>query len=295
MVIYRTANKSNQPNAILSGPQILGESINTLRGDNQKSSLLPEKKAGVSLTFNDISAEAFSVIDENSQTVLMEKQPHKKMPIASLTKLMTVLVAYEKLNPDDYYTISKEDILDISPSLSFVPNEEIKFIDLMEAALVCSVNDAAGALANAVQEQSTENFTWLMNQKAAVLGLSETNFSNPLGFDNEMNFSSVNDLKKLAFHTQNLAIFKNLGERTDVKFTSKTGRQISCKASNKLVGKNLEIENVKTGYTARALGSMIAKITRNEKKILIIIVGSQNREADLLALAEQAFQNYEWQ
>ena len=125
----------------------------------------------------------------------MEKQPHLKLRIASLTKLMTALLAYEKLTPDEYIKISGEDIMNINPSLGLRAGDEIKVLNLIEAAMVCSANDAGKALANRVQKNEERNFAELMNQKAVILGLSETNFSNPLGFDSGENFSSISDLK----------------------------------------------------------------------------------------------------
>ena len=168
----------------------------------------------------------------------------------------------------------------------------------MEAALVCSANDAARALANEVQRtdgNSGESFVSLMNSKAKALGLLETKFSNPLGFDSDYNYSTVADLQKLVFHTQNYALYKSLGRQTVVSFTSRENKTFSCKATNKLVGKDVEIEAIKTGYTPKALGSIIGRVNRESKKIIVILLGSADRESDLLKLSEIAFENFSWE
>ena len=134
-----------------------------------------------------------------------------------------------------------------------------------------------------------------MNEKAQSLGLLETNFSNPLGFDSDYNFSTVADLEKLAFYTQGYGLFKSMGRKTEVSFLSADNRAFSCKATNKLIGKNLEIEAIKTGYTQKALGSIIARVTRDGKKLIVLLVGSEDREGDLLKLSETAFENFVWE
>ena len=193
-----------------------------------------------------------------------------------------------------FITASKKDTFNVSPSLYFSAGEEIKILNLLEAVLVCSANDAARALANAVSRQSKQNFTSLMNERAKELELIETNFSNPLGFDSNDNYSSVSDLLKLTNFTQSLAVFKNLGKRTEVGFVSKFEKNFECKATNKLLGKDLEIESIKTGYTENARGSIIARVKRGQISLLIIVVGSEDREQDLLKLSELSFENFDW-
>ena len=281
-----------------NGPKVLGATVESLRGSEiGPSTTSPRKTSLGELDFNKVSAKSFSIIDESTGAVLFEKQPHLKLPIASLTKLMTVLLAYERLNPDEAMEILPADELNVEPSLNLKAGTEVKILDLMEATLVCSANDAARALANEVQRQygNKQTFVSLMNEKAQSLGLLETNFSNPLGFDSDYNFSTVADLEKLAFYTQGYGLFKSMGRKTEVSFLSADNRAFSCKATNKLVGKNLEIEAIKTGYTQKALGSIIARVTRDGKKLIVLLVGSEDREGDLLKLSEIAFENFVWE
>ena len=85
-----------------------------------------------------------------------------------------------------------------------------------------------------------------------------------------------------------------MGKKTGVSFVSKENRSYSCTATNKLVGKNGEIEAVKTGSTPEAKGAIIAKVNREGKTVLVILLESEDREKDLLNLADLAFKAFEW-
>lgn len=278
-----------------SAPKVLGETAENPRGTNLETRMpRPFRKTSKEIGLNEISAESFSVIDEPSGIVLLEKNPHLKLPIASLTKLMTALLAYDNLDLDEYILVQQADVLNISPNLNLKAEDEVKILDLLESMLVCSANDSAKTLADLTEKKLGEDFVALMNERAKSLGLVQTNFSNPVGFDSDYNYSTAEDLKKLAFQTQALAAFRNLSKKTEIRFFSKSGREFSCKASNKLLGKNYEIESIKTGYTNRAKGSIIAKVKQDSKSLLIVVVGSENREQDLVKLAEAVFNNFGW-
>ena len=273
--------------------EVLGEVTEKARGADAPASGIKQKAAGP-LAFNDISAKAFAVFENTTKTELFGNNEHQKLPIASLTKLMTALLAYENLEPNAYLNISAADRLKVNPRLDLEPEDRIQIINLLEASLVCSANDAARALARATEEKTGSDFVALMNLRAKELGMEETSFSNPLGFDSWYNYSTVSDLVKLTNFTQNLAAFKNLGKKTSVSFVSKENRNYSCLATNKLVGKNVEIEAVKTGSTPEAKGAMIAKVSREGKTVLVILLESENREKDLLSLSDLAFRAFDW-
>lgn len=291
-----TAAEEFKPAASAKAPKVLGMVIEAARGQPLPSKISrPQKISGLEPSTAAISAEAFSVVDEQTKTVLLEKQPNKALPIASLTKLMTGLLAYENLQLSEKKSITSRDQSLVSPVLNLVVGDEVSYLNLLEAALVCSANDASLALADAVHDKLGLDFSSLMNQKAEVLGLTQTSFSNPLGFDSATNYSSINDLKALVFYLQNFAVFKNLGKKTRINFSSPSGTNYSCKTSNKLIGKNLEIENIKTGHTPLAKGSIIARVRRENKSLLIFVLKSENRELDFLKLTDLAFNSFAWE
>src|SRR6185295_4692651 len=111
---------------------------------------------------------------------LVEKNADQKVNIASLTKLLTGLVAYEMTDLNKSFIISRKDVLDIAPSLGLKPGDSVKALDVFNAMLVGSTNDAALALADFTNRETEENFILLMNSKAESLGMTSSNFSNPM-------------------------------------------------------------------------------------------------------------------
>lgn len=288
-------SQSPPPPSTKTQPAVLGAVSENARGEHNAGSKFPARMKKIKfIQFDDISAKAFLVADADTFEVLMEKQAGQNLPIASLTKIMTALLAYELLDVNQYYQISSDDNFSVQPVLHLRSQDSVKVLHLIEATLVCSANDAAKALAHAVERNTQRGFVNLMNEKAAELNLLNTHFSNPLGFDSDNNYSTASDLLTLSARIQKLAVFKNLGRRKTVSFVSQNGFTYSCGATNKLIAKDPTIEVVKTGFTDRAKGSMIAKINRQGRSVLIIILGSEQRETDLLKLADLTFQNFEW-
>ena len=149
-----------------------------------------------------IEAQAAVVIDLTSGEVLFEKNSQQKLPIASLTKIMTVLVALEKssLNLAEVVTITKEasQMKYAGSDINLLANEKITVHNLIRGALISSGNDAAVALAEYVGGD-INNFVKLMNNRADSLNLKNTRFANPHGLDEENNYSSAFDLAQISY------------------------------------------------------------------------------------------------
>src|SRR4029077_21109724 len=101
-----------------------------------------------------------------------------------------------------------------SPALNFLVGDSVKADDVFNSMLIGSCNDAALALADDVTGQTQKNFVDLMNQEAKTLGMANSSFENPMGFDNFNNYSTAQDIKILITETQQLAVFKDLGRMT---------------------------------------------------------------------------------
>ncbi len=251
---------------------------------------LPENK----LLEQTIVAKAYLVLDTNSNTILFSKGENLRLPIASLTKLLTAVVAYEELDVMSEVELPEVgEVKSISPSLGLTVGDEIKVIDLINSTLVCSTNDSAKALSLLVENISGKNFVELMNKKAKELDLNNSKFSNAMGFDSFDNYSNASDLLKLAVYTQKLSVFKNLGKKALIKFEGKN-KTYSCKASNKLVSPDSIFENIKTGHTLHAQGNLAVKAKMGKKEILIVLLGSKQRETDVKILADIAFNQFIW-
>lgn len=272
-------------------PQVLGEQT-SVRGsstDNLQSKFFTKISEP---DFEEISAKSFLVYDISTGQVLAKKQSQLKLPIASLTKLLSSLVAYENVDLNKEFTIVSSDTNIIKPNLNLSVGDKVKALDLFNSMLVGSSNDSSTALANYVSRITGRSFVDLMNELAKSLQMDNSNFSNPLGFDSQYNYSTAEDLQKLINTTQKLAVYKNLSRRTNYEFTSALGKKYFIKATNKLISTHPEVEAIKTGYTDGSKGSMATKIKIIDNNIVIIVLGSENRDSDTIKLKNIILNNF---
>lgn len=284
-----TQSQSNLPEVLGASTAVPSPIINKPQ-DNLQSSIIQTKNPGLS----DVSAQSFLVFDLDSGQELLSKNPAQKLAIASLTKLMTALAAYNNSSLNKTFTITSKDILNVRPDLGFEIGDEVKALDIFNAMLVGSCNDAAKALADFTTQSSGSNFVDLMNGQAAVLGMVNSSFSNPMGFDNSSNYSTAEDLKLLIANTQHLSVFTGLGRLTSYKFSGSLGKTYSAAATNLLIKNHPDIQAIKTGYTNEANGAMATKVTLGGHQIIILVLDSQNREGDTLKLKSAIETSFDW-
>jgi D-alanyl-D-alanine carboxypeptidase (penicillin-binding protein 5/6) len=134
-----------------------------------------------------------------------------------------------------------------------------------------------------------------MNDTAKEIGMNNSNFSNPMGFDSRNNYSTAEDLKILITETEKLAIFNNLGRRTSYSFSGSNQKTYTAYATNKLIKNHPDIQAIKTGFTESAGGAMATKITLGSRDIAILVLNSQNREGDTLKIKQQLENSFNWQ
>jgi D-alanyl-D-alanine carboxypeptidase (penicillin-binding protein 5/6) len=185
-------------------------------------------------------------------------------------------------------------VLNVKPALGLAAGDSVKVLDLFNAMLIGSNNDAALALADYTQSISGADFIALMNREAQALGMDDSHFSNPMGFDSPSNYSTASDIKQLIIASQPLAAFKDLGRSMSYSFFSAEGKHFSTVATNKLLQNHPEIEAIKTGFTENARGAMASKLTVGSHKIVIIVLDSGDREADTLKLEAQILNDFKW-
>src|SRR5206468_7718118 len=153
----------------------------------------PSALAGVP----EVSARAYLVENGATGEVLGQRQDRERLPIASITKLMTVLVVLQHTSLDDVVTVSRQAAAVGESSIYLRKGEQLTVHELVEAALIQSANDAAVALAEYVGG-SQEAFVAMMNAEAGRLGLRDTHFANPDGLDAPSHYSSAHDVTRLA-------------------------------------------------------------------------------------------------
>jgi serine-type D-Ala-D-Ala carboxypeptidase (penicillin-binding protein 5/6) len=213
-----------------------------------------------------------------------------RVPIASITKLMTVLITLDHAKLDDVVTVSAGTSRIGESTINLRPGERIAVRDLLAAALIQSANDAAAALAEHVGGGSIPRFVELMNAKARALGLPDTHFVNPSGLDAPGHYSSARDVTKLA----RLAMRKPFVRRT-VRLRNATVAGRALHTWNDLLGDFPGLIGVKTGHTRQAGWSQVAAARGPGVTVYAALLGSPTRErrnADLAALLSWGLSRY---
>lgn len=230
-----------------------------------------------------ISAKSALVFDYDSGKILYKKNPNWELPIASLTKLMNIAVVLSDPNYNKPITITAGDKLSQAPILDLKVGDRVMPEDLIKSMLVGSANDAALTLSN--HFAGDQGFIQQMNAMANELGLRRSHFSTPIGFDVAGNYSTVNDLEIVAKYALAHYPYSDIWKNNNFSFISEDGNKYSIENSNDLVFQQPNIKSVKTGYTPEALGNMIVLANdQSGRKIVAIILGSQDRDKDMLTL-----------
>jgi D-alanyl-D-alanine carboxypeptidase (penicillin-binding protein 5/6) len=236
-------------------------------------------------------AGAYLVVNASTGEVLSARNPHARLPIASITKLMTVLVALEHVRLGEVVRVDRTAAKVGESTINLRNGERITVHDLVAAALIQSANDAAFALARYVGHGSTQAFVALMNAKARELGMTNTHFVRPDGLDAAGEVSSAADVVKLAeVAMHNPTIRRIVGERTA---TIAGGRRL--RTWDDLLGSFPGLIGVKTGHTGKAGWCQVAAARGRGLTVYAAILGSptrSRRNADLAALLAWGLSRY---
>jgi len=242
-----------------------------------------------------IGAKSAIIYDTGSSRFLYERNLEIKLPIASLTKILSAVVALEKLNLDDIATISESSIRVDGEKQDLYLGEKLSVRNLLKLMLIESSNDAAYALANYAEEKRLD-FTGEMNLKAKALNMRDSFFNDPAGLDDSA-YSTAQDLVKLVEYSLNYKeIWDISAEKTAIIESSDERIKHSIKSTNRLLGLIKDIIGGKTGYTDGALECMIlvASVPDYPGQLISIVLGSDDRFGDTQKLVEWTRAAYRW-
>lgn len=228
-----------------------------------------------------VTGRAYLVENATTGEVIAEQNARLRLPMASITKLMTALVVLDRARLDDIVTVGSAAAVTGESTAYLVTGERLTVGELLQAALIQSANDAATALAEHVAGSEVE-FARLMNAKAKALGLSDTHFVNPHGLDAVGHYSSARDLTVLA-----QAAMAEPAIRTIVRTREATisgGRRLET--WNDLLSTFPGLIGVKTGHTAGAGWSQAAAARGPGFVVYATLLGEPTREARNADLAE---------
>jgi len=254
--------------------------------------ILPLKKQGVSDPI--IGARSAVVMDKDSGSILYQKRANETLEPASLTKLMTALVALDYLSLDQIVSVSLEATKVSGSRMYLLAGERIKVKDLLRGLLVASANDAASALALEVSG-TIADFVQLMNNKALALGLTNTHFTNPQGLSNGEHRSSAWDiafLTKEALENSIISEIVTIRETTVYDVSGHFSHRL--KNTNKLVGQYENIIGGKTGTLESGESLAAAAKGTNDQIVIAVVLDSPDRFGEAASLLDWALKSYIW-
>ena len=237
-------------------------------------------------------SKAAYFIDLSSGEVLFAKNENEKLPMASTTKLMTALIALEKLKSDQIITVPTLHTLPLDSVMGLTAGDKVSVSELMHGLLIESGADAAETLAIATSG-SENQFVALMNEKASMFNLTNTQFTNVVGHDATGHYSTAKDLSKLArIAMSNKQIAEIVGERSYVA-SSEAGKKYYLTNTNLLIGTPGYI-GVKTGTTYQAGECLISLYDDGERKILGVVITSPDRFGETQDIIEWTKRVFSW-
>jgi serine-type D-Ala-D-Ala carboxypeptidase (penicillin-binding protein 5/6) len=238
-----------------------------------------------------VHARAYVVENAYTNEVLASWNARRRVPIASLTKLMTVLLTLERAKPNAVVTVAPGAAAVGESSIELAPGQRITVRELLEGALIQSANDAADALAYYVGRGSMTRFVAMMNERAKQLRLTDTHFVRADGLDAVGHYSSARDITTLARDVMG----HRLARRIVRQRTATLADGEVLHTWNDLLGRFPGVFGVKTGHTSAAGWNEVAGVARNGVVLYATLLGSPDRStrnADLAALLRWALARY---
>ena len=222
--------------------------------------------------------DSFIIKDLNNKKMLFSKDENQSARPASLTKIMTAILAIESGRMNNVVTITSE-MKRVEPTIAnFKVGEKFYLKDLVHAALIKSANDAATAIAIYLGNGNKQLFVNMMNLKARKLGMLNTNFTNPCGFDFGNHKTTAKDLLILTEYSIKNPVFNSIVKLDKYSFKAlNTNSRYVVSSSNKLLKLDPYVIGVKTGFTNKAGACLIARAKKGNQDVLMVMLNASNR------------------
>jgi D-alanyl-D-alanine carboxypeptidase (penicillin-binding protein 5/6) len=235
-----------------------------------------------------VSAISAVVIEDSCGEVLFAKDPHRRLPPASITKIAAAIVAVEESDPDDVVTVNVDNFFAGDGTvMGLETGMQVTMRDLLYGLLLPSGNDAAVAIARYVTGD-VPSFVELMNAKVRDLGLQDTNFTNPHGLDAAGHYSSAYDMAMLGRYAIRNPLIAEI-VRTQNYTPEWNGGEVWN--GNLLLWLYPGADGIKTGRTEKAGQTIVATAQRDGHRLIVAALGSQDRYTDAINLLDWGFEN----
>ena len=298
--MYDADSKVNIPesstNIIANSNEYLNATINEfeidLRYENNSQGvfLLPISDDGLQndkvASSAEVTTSASAIYDVVSSQFIFTNNVDKRLPIASITKLMSAIVILENSYSSESINIKPEYLNVDGDGADLAAYESLSRDDLLSIMLIGSINDAALAFSGHLKLKNID-IVDKMNEKATEIGMMNTKFYDPAGLD-DSGYSTARDLVKLVKYVNNYPL---IWEKLRLpRFTAKSldGKVLHTVINtNKLLGVVPEIVGGKTGFTDKSKGSLVLYLESNDKKIITVVIGSDDRFATTKQLLQK--------
>ncbi len=279
--LLQSFTKARSP-IVLSQPEDVKEELKFTPIPVKKSDEDPPK----------ILAGSAIIMDMETDYVIFEKNSHEQFPIASISKIITALVAEENLSSDYEIVVSQQAINTEGGTGKLNVEERFFAKELIDLMLISSSNDAAVQVAIEISG-GTESFSELMNQKVKSFGLSDSNFVEPSGLSAK-NVSTSFDIAQIADSTFGESDIWNILGRSEMDAESIDGKIHHLKNTNQIIN-DPRIISGKTGFTNEAGGTLVvvAELGIEKRKMIFVILGSEDKFGETVMLLDWVEENFD--
>ncbi len=247
---------------------------------------------GSSGALPDLTAQSVLMYDLTDNKVLYEKDPYVRRPMASLTKIMTAIIALENPKPDDRYIVTKSDMV-TGDLMGVTPGEVYSLQDLLYGLVLHSANDAAEVLASNYPGGRSA-FIKAMNNKAKALGMLNTNYTNPSGLQGDGNqYTTTYDLLIVTrYALKHYPLFAKVVSTVTYKIpATNEHKEIDLSNETNLLTSYPGVIGVKDGYTPEAGLCLVTLLNYGGHKIIGIILNSQDRRGEMKTLLDYSLKS----
>ncbi len=250
-----------------------------------------------------VDAKSAVIMEPKTGKILFEQNPDERLALASVTKVMTILLIYEalsdgRISPDDIVTVSEHAAGMGGSQVYLEVNEQQTVNDLVKSVVIASANDASVAMAEKIAG-SEESFVDLMNRKAGELGMKNTSFKNACGLDTDGHFSSARDVALMSAELINkhpeVFEYTTTWQDTIVHKTARGEQEFGLTNTNKLVKWYNGATGLKTGSTSQALYCLSGTAERDGLKLIAVVLGSPNpnvRFQEVMKMFDYGYANF---
>lgn len=234
---------------------------------------------------------AASYLVQVNGSLLWEKEANRRLPPASLTKLMTALLVLDAYKPQSVVSVSRQATQESGARIRLQSGDKFHLEDLLAATLINSANDACYALADHIAGNQAR-FVQLMNRRAQELGMRNTHFANACGHDADNHYSTSHDLAVLANEVLKNRVATGMAAKSEAEIFSTDGaRRYKLENKNALIGRYPGAMGLKSGYTPKAGKCLIAYAKRGEVHVLLVLLNAPDRWWDASDILDLAFAN----